>query len=559
MGWTVSVVSLVVFGSATLCVGIGFVAVRKRPDPMALPLAALMFAGVAWAVPHAISLGHANLGHAVFWHRIMYPGAVLVPVAYFVLAVKYAGHDRLLSPPVYVGLCLVPALTVVLVWTYPAHDLFWNSLALERVGGASVLAGSTGPWFWVNLGYSYLLIAIAWAVLASVAINSSPVYRKQAVLMLVGGIVPTALNVAFNLGLGPFPSVDLTTSALAVSGVAFAVALFRYDLLGLSPAAYRSVPELFGDGVLVFDDERRLIESNEPAERIFGTTLDVGLEADDLFESALERVDGTVVTTGNNGSRSYEARYAPLRDQRDDVVGHAVVMREITELKRHEQRLSVTNRVLRHNLRNELNVVLGEAQRLENLRDEETREAALDRLRDAARRLDDVGEKARHIQSSLAFDRSSLLEIDLVPVVESILDRHRTRYPNADISFESPGSAFVRASGTEPLEIVVDNLVENALEHNDGKQPSVEIGIENTGTTTRMRVADDGPGVPSTEYDVLEQDNETQLQHGSGLGLWLVYWFVSAMDGDLAFETNDPRGTVVTVQFETARQATASN
>ncbi len=550
MAWTVSGLSVVVFTGAVLCTSIGIVALQKRPDPMAWPLAVLMFAGTLWAIPHALSFGFTDVDQVVFLNRLVYPSASLVPVAYLVLALTYAGYERWLSWRVYAGLCLLPAVTVVAVWTNPAHGLFWESVAVEQVSGASTLEVVRGPLLWVNLLYSYLLVAVAWGVFANVVLNAGPIYRNQALLMLFGGIIPTALNVMFNFGIGLFPAVDLTSSALAVSGAAFALALFRYDLLGLTPAAYRSVPDLFEDGVLVFDEQQRLVETNDHAEEILGTTLEIGMVTADVFDEPLETLDGTVLTAGETNTRMYTVRCAPLHDQRQDAVGHAVVMREVTELKEHQQRLSVTNRVLRHNLRNELNIILGVAEQIDATATSEQTQEAFERLRAAATRLDDVGEKARHIQSSLSIDEESLLVVDAIPTVENVIEQYQREYPDAEITVEKPERTPVLAAGTGSLETVVRNLVENALEHNDSDQPTVEMTVSTHDDTVVLQVADNGPGIPPEEYEVLGEPTETQLQHGSSLGLWLTYWLVTAMDGDIEFETNEPRGAVVTLRLQ---------
>jgi sensor histidine kinase regulating citrate/malate metabolism len=65
-----------------------------------------------------------------------------------------------------------------------------------------------------------------------------------------------------------------------------------------------------------------------------------------------------------------------------------------------------------------------------------------------------------------------------------------------------------------------------------------------------VHVEDDGPGVPGSERDVVVGDAAiTQLQHGSGIGLWMTRWLVGVFDGELVIEDNDPRGTVVTLRL----------
>lgn len=559
MGWTVSVVSAVVLAAAVLCTGIGVVALRKRPDPVAWPLAALMFFGTLWTLPEALSLGFDTLDQVLFWNKLLFPGASLVPVAYFVLALRYAGYDRWQSWTFYGGLCIIPVVTVLGALTNDVHSLFWVSTGLREVAGVTTLDGANGPLLWLNLLYSYLLIVTAWGIFASVALNSRPLYRRQAVLMLLGGVVPTALNAAFNFGVGPLPPLDLTSSSLALSGTAFAIALFRYDLIGLKPAAYRSVPDLLADGVLVFDNDRRLVEANDHAERILGTEIAPGMSAGEVFDSALKELDGTVLTAEEPNTRTYTVRYSTLRDQRGKPVGHAIVLREETELKEHQQRLSVTNRVLRHNLRNELNIVLGVADQLERADLDERASESLDRLQAAASRLSDVSEKARHIQASLQIDQESLLAIDLITTVEATVEQYRQEFPDAEIRYDGPDRLFVRAAGRETLKTVVENVVENALEHNDSENPTVEITVTEHGDEARLTVADNGPGIPSEEVEILDKTVESQLEHGSSLGLWLTHWLVTAMDGGIEFEANDPRGSVVTVELQTAEETAGAN
>jgi sensor histidine kinase regulating citrate/malate metabolism len=75
------------------------------------------------------------------------------------------------------------------------------------------------------------------------------------------------------------------------------------------------------------------------------------------------------------------------------------------------------------------------------------------------------------------------------------------------------------------------------------------VGIGATGADgwVAVSVADDGPGIEPTEYDVLKRGTETPLRHGSGIGLWIVKWGVDHLGGRISFDERDPRGTAVTV------------
>jgi len=65
-----------------------------------------------------------------------------------------------------------------------------------------------------------------------------------------------------------------------------------------------------------------------------------------------------------------------------------------------------------------------------------------------------------------------------------------------------------------------------------------------------VRIADDGPPIPKTEIDALQEDVETSSTfHGTGVGLWVMQWCVESLGGELTFEENSPRGNVVSISL----------
>jgi signal transduction histidine kinase len=105
------------------------------------------------------------------------------------------------------------------------------------------------------------------------------------------------------------------------------------------------------------------------------------------------------------------------------------------------------------------------------------------------------------------------------------------------------------------LPSAVDNLVENAIEHNDRERPHVQVTVERATTDgvshVEIRVADDGPGIPDTDRRLLVGDPDARLEEATGLGLWLVNWIVTESGGSVSYAPNEPRGSVVTVRLPT--------
>ncbi len=226
------------------------------------------------------------------------------------------------------------------------------------------------------------------------------------------------------------------------------------------------------------------------------------------------------------------------------------VYTDITERKRRQQRVEVLNRVLRHDLRNGMNVIDGSAAMLAESVDDDDAQEYVETIRDHAADLLDLTETTRDVERSFDREPEPTGPIDVVAAVTDGIDRVAATAPGARIEASLPDRAEARAG--EILRTAIAHVIENAVEH-AGEAPTVEIGVETTNGTVTISVADDGPGIPEAERDLLGGDREiTQLQHASGLGLWLVNWVVARVGGELSFSENDPRGTVVTIEVPAA-------
>jgi signal transduction histidine kinase len=189
--------------------------------------------------------------------------------------------------------------------------------------------------------------------------------------------------------------------------------------------------------------------------------------------------------------------------------------------------LSVANRVLRHDLRNHATVIEGQIDVLEA---DEERVAT---LRQHVGRIVELAEQARQMESVLR--TNDRIVADASTVVERVTEDLGAAHDDATITVTTPESAPVTVG--RMFEVAVENVVENAIVHNDEPAPTVAVAVSNGDDTVTVEVCDDGPGIPAHELDVRELPAESALEHSSGLGLWLVDWFVERSGGDLDIET----------------------
>ncbi|MFC7059407.1 sensor histidine kinase [Halovenus salina] len=218
----------------------------------------------------------------------------------------------------------------------------------------------------------------------------------------------------------------------------------------------------------------------------------------------------------------------------------------MTELKSRESQLQVIDRVLRHNLRNDMTTIGMFAEQIEETAPEALVEHA-ERIRATSERINRTVEKERKITKFLT-DSPEETTVDMVRMVNAVVDRIADRYPDARLSATVPDSCRIHA--TTYVEQAFVELLENAIVHADRDNPTIDIRLSDHPDGPTLTVTDDGPGIPEMDRTVLTQGTEIeQLYHGSGLGLWLVHLIVAHSGGTVSFVENNPRGSTVTIEF----------
>ncbi|WP_336338914.1 PAS domain S-box protein [Haloarcula brevis] len=241
----------------------------------------------------------------------------------------------------------------------------------------------------------------------------------------------------------------------------------------------------------------------------------------------------------------------------DGTEHHIQTVRKITERRERRQQTEVLQRLIRHNLRNDLTVILGHSEMLAETLDG-TNAGAAETINGAASRLQGLTATARRAQEIIG--REIVRKpVDVVPLLEDEISRLQSE-SEVTVETDLPETRFILAD--TPLRQAFRQLLTNAVEHNDSARPTLWVRIR--AATDRagwvdIEIADDGPGIPDHEVATLTAGEETSLQHSSGIGLWIIKWVVTRYGGDLEFETRDRGGSLVRIKLPVAdRQAEAT-
>jgi PAS domain S-box-containing protein len=285
-----------------------------------------------------------------------------------------------------------------------------------------------------------------------------------------------------------------------------------------------------------------------------------------LFERTL--AEGTVRTdTLPNGEQIYlvasSGDHVPVELHAETTsVGDEplvyTIARDITEWRRTRDRLErqrdlleVLNQVLRHDLRNDLQIVDSYAELLEDGTEADTREY-VEKIRECTTNAVEFTSTAGDLAETIRNSDNESRRIQLTELLETKCAEARQTHPNATVECADV-PADVAVSATEMLGSVFRNLLENGIKHNDTTAPTVRISGERHEDTVEIRVADDGPGIPDDrKAQVFTKGNRGPDSDGTGIGLYLVRTLVEGYGGEIRVEDNDPTGSVFVVSLPIA-------
>jgi PAS domain S-box-containing protein len=313
-------------------------------------------------------------------------------------------------------------------------------------------------------------------------------------------------------------------------------AVVEIELVDTTPVV-RTVNEAF-ETVFGYDREAVLGESLN--EFIIPDAPDAQASAFDERTAAGKPNHAIVRRRTATGVRDFLYRGVPYERADGRQFGFAIYS-DITEQRTYERHIHVIHRILRHNLRNELTVILGAAAMLDSETDDPAVRERVATIRRHARELAALGKEARTLERVLTGDRRTR-SLDVVPFCRQACESVRENTAG-EISLDVPDT--LRVDGIPELQTAIEGVVENAVVHNTG-DPSVRVEARWEPKRIVVEVTDDGPGIPESERTAVFDRGEdiTQLQHGSGLGLWLARCAVEVCDGRLEYERAEGLTTV---------------
>lgn len=543
---------LILFGvPALISVGVALLAWQHRSNPGGKPLVIHGLGSAVWILSYGLGTRVNSQLIAPRMLGVSWLAAVVVAFSGMYVAVEYTERTWL-KRPIALGsiggyLCLE-----ALVIGFNPGGLFYTRAPTVIQTGTPVY--EFGVWWAVHLFVVFVAATAMLGMFVESYFTQSGAYRQQARVILSGVVVIYLAAIIEVAGLEPYPDLlyNATMAGSTILSVTFLWALFYADFLELTPIARRALLEDIDDAAVVLDHQDRLVYANGAAHDLFDTDPEyVGLPADDFSFSVgdqnlnqlTEMANGKteIAITPNSKKRYFSVSASTVGD---DERRRAFVLHEITAEREYRQRveeqrdsLDILNEVLRHDIRNNLQLILGYTELVtDTIDDDDELQRHLETINKNAEQAVDLTKVAREMAAVMISEEQELEPVSIRSVVMSEVEHFREAYPDANIITASEvQQVSVRAN--EVLGSVFRNLLKNAVQHNDKAVPTIVVSSKTEDRHINIRVADNGPGISdAAKEDIFGKGEKGLDSEGTGIGLYLVKSLVESYGGDISIE-----------------------
>jgi PAS domain S-box-containing protein len=539
-----------------------------------------MMLGIAiWALSYGLELSSTTLEQMLFWINVEYFGISFLPVFWLFFLLKFTGNDKWLNPKYLYSFLLVPIITLLMVWTNEHHHFYYKSVALDNSGDFPLLSLVTGPWYTIHTIYFYTLLVWGVILLINKYRKADQVFRRQNLTILIAVFIPWVTNILYLFGYRPMGHIDSTPFAFIITMLFLSIGLVRFRLLDIIPIARDRVIEAMNEGLIVADNQDRVIDLNQEIRKILlieeknivGKQLSLILpEQTDLFELIKERNGGQIQIKPNNSELILEVSLTPLFENQNAYSGLIILIRDITERVEIENKVRLQSEqllgmnklkdrlfsIIAHDLRGPL-INLNDIIKMlnEGMISEEEFKLFVPQL------SRNIGYTTGLLENLLFWSRSQLqgevvkpVYFNLKEVSVNILQLFENSINEKEITVGNNIQLSCKVyADKDMIQLVVRNLISNAVKFSK-RGGIIKLSASADGSNTILCVTDSGVGISEADQKKLFEletftTRGTDNEQGTGLGLLLCKDFIEKNGGIIWVESELGKGSKFCVRI----------
>lgn len=561
---------------------------KKQLDKVFIISSGLLIFWMLGLICQIIGVNIYNI-NPIYFDYFVYIAICFLPVAFLFMALIFA-RTKINFTKKYYLLFIMPMLSLILLWTNDYHHLFY------KVYSTNYAETVYGPYTYVHSGYIILLYAISLFILVKYSIKNSGFFSKQAVLILIGAIVPIVTDILATFSIIPM-SIYITPMTFAFSVICFMLAMFKFDFLKATPIALQRIVDRMSDSYIILDENYSVTDFNATFLNTFNVKDTVVRNANifDLISSTdkdlldVDALKKAIVEVKSTSKTAYFDKYFPTMNKyfRIEIntitsnqvfLGILVLFKDTTQheedmktIKNNQDMLMENERLaslgqliggIAHNLKTPIMSIAGAAEGLNdlvkeydssidnpNVNSQDHHDIARDmsewieKIKDYTEYMSDIITTVKGQAVTLATDEEIEFTIEELIKRVDILMKHELK--NAiiylNISMRTDEKITIHGDANSLVQ-VINNMISNSIQAYGGKpEQKIDMIFSTNDGNLIISIRDYAGGLPDKVQKLLFKEMiTTKGKNGTGLGLYMSYSNIKArFNGDITFETNN--------------------
>lgn len=532
---------------------------------------------------------------SIWFENIIYIGTCFLPLTVFFTSLIFT-NTKITFKKSYLLLLVIPILSLVVLWTNDLHHLFYIQYS------SSFTDTIYGPYFYVHSVYTYLLLIIGIGRLLIFSIRNAGFFSKQSLLISIGLACPVIVNV-----LGSFlklihMTVFVTPISFSVSIICFALAIFKFDFLGIAPIALRKIADRMSDSYLVLNDDGNITDFNQTFLVTFkikdislrGQNFDEFCKSNKINYGKIKNAIAKTKDSKKTVSFEFHARRihkifsVEVNTIYSDGVslGTLILFKDITQhiedmetIKNNQDILMERERLaslgqliggIAHNLKTPIMSISGAAEGLTDLvkeydssiddpevNSQDHHDIAKDmsewivKIKEYTEYMSDIITAVKGQAVTLSETENISFDIDELVKRVDILMKHELKNALIYMNVQMNAPKNTKINGDiNSLVQVINNMISNAIQAYNGKtEQNIDLILNKSDGNLIISVRDYGCGLPQKVQDKLFKEMiTTKGKNGTGLGLYMSYSTIKAhFNGNITFESKEGEGTTFSI------------
>lgn len=532
---------------------------------------------------------------SIWFENIIYIGTCFLPLTVFFTSLIFT-NTKITFKKSYLLLLVIPILSLIVLWTNDLHHLFYIQYS------SSFTDTIYGPYFYVHSVYTYLLLIIGIGRLLIFSIRNAGFFSKQSLLISIGLACPVIVNVLGSfLKLIPM-TVFVTPISFSVSIICFALAIFKFDFLGIAPIALRKIADRMSDSYLVLNDDGTITDFNQTFLVTFkikdialrGQNFDEFCKSNKINYGKIKNAIAKTKDSKKTVSFEFHARRihkifsVEVNTIYSDGVslGTLILFKDITQhiedmetIKNNQDILMERERLaslgqliggIAHNLKTPIMSISGAAEGLTDLvkeydssiddpevNSQDHHDIAKDmnewivKIKECTEYMSDIITAVKGQAVTLSETDNISFDIDELVKRVDILMKHELKnaliYMN--VQMNAPKSTKIHGD-INSLVQVINNMISNAIQAYNGKtEQNIDLILNKVDSNLVISIKDYGCGLPQKVKEKLFKEMiTTKGKNGTGLGLYMSYSTIKAhFNGNITFESEEGKGTTFNI------------